>query len=116
MILILVISASRLTEHIEHLVHTELDDDYENDENFIRKLVQVLGDEGLDLNHRQRRSAKDNDYNDNEDYQMNQNFSPYVDGSGDEIEHENVPPFYSNMSIVSFTIVSMNCSTFSRLS
>jgi hypothetical protein len=91
-------SNNRIVRNLKHIVDTALQQDTSDDINndlLIEQLTQILEqEEGFQIVDRKQRSIypTDNIY----------------DGSGDvfEDEDEDLPPFYSNMSIIQFTMVS----------
>jgi hypothetical protein len=84
-------SNSRIIENLKHIVHTAIEND-SSDDLLIEQLNQILEEEeGFRIVNQSIR---------------NFNSEIFIDGSGDWIEHEEESPFYANMSIITFTIVS----------
>ena len=91
---------NRIIQNLKHIVNTALEQDTSDDINndlLIEQLSQILEhEEGFQIIDRKQRSL----------YSNNDNQRETFDGSGDIIDDENLPPFYSNISIVAFTMVS----------
>jgi len=90
-------SNNRIVRNLKHIVDTALQQDTSDDINndlLIEQLSQILEqEEGFRIVNRKKRFINDDQ-------------TDIFDGSGDIIDDEDLPPFYSNMSIVTFTIVS----------
>lgn len=89
-------SNNRILRNLKQIVNTALEQDTPDDINndlLIEQLSQILEqEEGFRIADRKQRSVYSTD--------------EIFDGSGDLLEDENLPPFYSNMSINTFTLVS----------
>jgi hypothetical protein len=111
--LILPIHASndRIVQQLQHMIHTALEDDRIDDNNglLVEELSRILqDDEGFRMvNDRERRSMSDDD--------IDPTLNSYVDGSGDLADPDEHSPFYSNMSIIAFTMVKVLFLPFTRL-
>lgn len=90
-------SNDRVVQQLRRMISTALDDELNDETNdtFVEQLSQILGDEeGFRLVNRERRSMPTDEF----------------DGSGDPLDdEESPPPFYSNMSIIAFTMVKFLC-------
>lgn len=88
-----------IVRSLKHIVDKALQDDTPDDidnESLIEQLSQIIEqEEGFRIADRKQRSLR---FTGDDD-------SDVFDGSGD-IVGDNLPPFYSNMSIVTFTMVS----------
>lgn len=88
-------SNNRILRNLKHIVNTALEKETSDDINnefLIEQLSQILEQEdGFRIIDRKQRSLFDE--------------TEIFDGSGDIIEDEYLPPFYSNMSIITFTMV-----------
>jgi hypothetical protein len=98
-------SHDRVVQQLRRMITTALDDDLNDDTNdtLVEQLSQILRDEeGFRLVNRERRSIPADEFD-----------RTFVDGSGDPLEDEESPhpPFYSNMSIIAFTLVG-SCASF----
>jgi hypothetical protein len=89
--LISLVNSSDLIESLKHIVDNAIEND-SYDDLLLEQLTQILEEEeGFRIVN-----------------QSTRNFNPeiFIDGSGDWIDHEEQPPFYANLSIITFTIVS----------
>ena len=96
-------SNDRVVQQLRRMISTALDDELNDDTNetFVEQLSQILRDEeGFRLVNRERRSMPTDEFD-----------RTFVDGSGDALDDEEPPPppFFSNMSIVAFTMVKFLC-------
>jgi len=93
-------SSNRIIRNLKHIVDTAFQQDTVDDisnELLIEQLSQILEqEEGFQIVDRKKRSL----------YPIDDDQTRIFDGSGDIIEDEDLPPFYSNMSIITFTMVS----------
>jgi hypothetical protein len=89
-----------IVRNLKRIVDTALQDDASDDINnelLIEELSRILEqEEGFRIIDRKQRSI----------YPTGDDQTRIFDGSGDSLEDEELPPFYSNMSIVAFTMVS----------
>lgn len=89
-----------IVRNLKHIVDTALQEDTSDDINnelLIEQLSRILEqEEGFRIIDRKQRSL----------YSTGDDQTRFFDGSGDSMEDEDIPPFYSNMSIIAFTIVS----------
>ncbi len=93
-------SNNRIIRNLKHIVDTAFQQDTVDDINnelLIEQLSQILEqEEGFQIVDRKKRSL----------YPIDDDQTRIFDGSGDIVEDEDLPPFYSNMSIITFTMVS----------
>jgi hypothetical protein len=88
-------SNNRIIENLKHIVDTALEKDLTDNEFIIQQLSQILEEEeGFRIVNHTHQSIKTSD------------IETFIDGSGDLIEDDELPIFYTNMSIITFTIVS----------
>ena len=89
-----------IVRNLKHIVDTAFQQDASEDLNnelLIGQLSRILEQqEGFRLNDRQKRSM----------YPIGEDETPIFDGSGDVLENKDLPPFYSNMTLVTITMVS----------
>jgi hypothetical protein len=92
-------SNNRIIRNLKHIVDTALQQDTSDDINnelLIEQLSQILEqEEGFRVVDRKHRSI----------YPTNDDQTRIFDGSGDIIEDKDLPLFYSNTSIIAFTMV-----------
>ncbi len=90
---IIVVNSSnhRIIENLKHIVDTAIENNLSDNDFLIEQLSKILEEEeGFRIvNH------------------THQTMETLIDGSGDMIEYEEDPPFYVNMSIITFPIVSI---------
>lgn len=90
-------SNNRIIENLKQIVDTALENDIPDNDLLIQKLSQILEEEeGFRIVNHTNQSFQNFDMN------------TFIDGSGDFIDDEELPIFYSNMSIFTVTIVSYN--------
>ncbi len=84
-------SNNQIIEDLKYIVHTAIENN-SSDDLLIEQLSQILEEnEGFRIVNQSIKYF---------------NTEIFIDGSGDWIEHDEPPPFYANMSIITFTIVS----------
>ena len=88
-----------IVRNLKHIIDTTLQQNTFNDELLVEQLSRIIEqEESFNVVDRKKRSVYS--YDDNSDG------TSIFDGSGDSISNEVVPPFYSNMSITTITMVS----------
>jgi hypothetical protein len=93
----------RIVRNLKRIVDTAFQQDTSDDINnelLIEQLSRILEqEEGFRIVDRKQRAI----------YRTGVDGGRIFDGSGDIIEGEDLPPVYTNMSIVTFTLVSCYC-------
>jgi hypothetical protein len=88
-------SNNRIIQNLKHIVDTALENDLYDNDLLIQQLSQILEEEeGFRIVNHTNQSIKICD------------IETFIDGSGDIIKDDELPPFYSNMSVITVTIVS----------
>jgi len=88
-------SNNRIIENLKHIINSALENDLSDNDLLIQQLSQILEEEeGFRIINHTNQSIKTSD------------IETFIDGSGEFIEDEELPIFYSNMSLITFTIVS----------
>ncbi len=88
-------SNNRIIENLKHIVDSAIENDLSDNDLLIQQLSQILEEEeGFRIVNHINQSIKTSD------------IETFIDGSGEFIDDEELPIFYSNMSIITFTIVS----------